>query len=71
MKKRLLIGSLDAWDMMIYLNIGDKVRYHGTLDYYEKYDKSRDTKVPCANCRQYVNIRLDNCPNCQVPVIKP
>jgi hypothetical protein len=71
MKKSLHTGALDAWDMMVYLNIGDKVRYHGKLDYYEKYDKSRDTEVPCAGCRRYVNIRLDNCPNCQVPVIKP
>ena len=71
MKQRHRTGALDAWDMMVYLNIGDKVRYHGKLDYFEKYDKSRDTEVPCANCRKYVNIRLDNCPNCQVPVIKP
>ena len=71
MKRRLRTGALDAWDMMVYLNIGDRVRYHGKLDYFEKYDKSRDAEVPCANCRKYVNIRLDHCPNCRVPVIKP
>jgi hypothetical protein len=71
MKKRLDTDKLGAWDMMTYLNIGDRVRYHGTLDYFEKYDKSRDTEVPCAGCRRNIDIRLDNCPNCQVPVIKP
>ena len=71
MKRKLHTGSLGAWDMMVYLNIGDRVRYHGKLDYFEKYDKSRDTEVPCANCRKYIDIRLDACPNCHVPVIKP
>ena len=71
MQRKLLTGGLNAWDMMVYLNIGDKVRYHGKLDYYEKYDKSRDAEVPCANCRKFVDIRLDKCPHCQVPVIKP
>ena len=71
MRKKLGTYELDAWDMMIYLNIGDRARYHGKLDYYEKYDKSRDTEVPCANCRKYVVIKLDNCPVCRAPVIKP
>jgi len=70
-KKKSRSGAADAWDMMVYLNIGDRVRYHGKLDYFEKYDKSRDADVPCANCKKYVNIRLDACPNCHVPVIKP
>lgn len=61
----------DAWDMMIYLNIGDKVRYHGRLNYFEKYDKSRDAQVPCAHCKEYADIRLDNCPKCKAPIIKP
>jgi len=71
MRRKLRTNALNAWDMMIYLNIGDKVRYHGKLDYYEKYDKSRDAEVPCANCHKYVDIRLENCQHCQVPVVKP
>ena len=71
MRKRLQSEALNAWDMMAYLNIGDRVRYHGKLDYYEKYDKSCDAEVPCANCRQFVDIRLDNCPRCHAPIIKP
>ena len=71
MRRKLRTNELDAWDMMIYLNIGDRVRYHGKLDYYEKYDKSRDAEVPCANCRKYIDIRLEYCPVCQAPVIKP
>jgi len=71
MRKKLSTNELNAWDMMIYLNIGDRVRYHGRLDYYEKYDKSRDAEVPCANCHKYVDIRHEYCPVCQTPVIKP
>jgi len=71
MRRKLRTNELNAWDMMIYLNIGDRVRYHGKLDYYEKYDKSRDAEIPCANCHKYVDIRLEYCPVCQVPIIKP
>ena len=71
MQRKLRTGSFSAWDMMVYLNIGDRVRYHGKLDYYEKYDKSRDAEVPCANCHIFIDIRFDTCPNCHVPVIKP
>ena len=74
-KKKMLqksrSGAYSTWDMMTYLDVGDKVRYHGKLNYYEKYDKSRDTEAPCANCRVYVDLRMDVCPNCGVPVIKP
>jgi len=56
---------------MLYLNVGDRVRYHGKLDYYEKYDKSHDAEVPCADCGRYVDIRLENCPVCKAPIIKP
>ena len=71
MKRKLNTGSLKAWDMMVYLNVGDKVRYHGKLEFFEKYDKSRDAEVPCANCHKFVDIRLDSCPHCHVPIIKP
>ena len=71
MQRKLRTNEMNAWDMMIYLNIGDRVRYHGKLDYYEKYDKSRDAEVPCANCHKYVDIQLEHCPVCQAPIIKP
>jgi len=71
MRQRFSTGDPRNWDMMVYLNVGDKVRYHGKLDYFEKYDKSRDTEVPCANCKKYIDLRLDHCPACQVPVVKP
>ena len=71
MRKRRYSAAPNAWDMMVYLNEGDKVRYHGKLDYYEKYDKSHDVEIPCAKCHKFVDIHLDDCPHCHVPVIKP
>ena len=54
-----------------YLNIGDRARYHTKQDYFEKYDKSRDKAIPCAGCRSFFDITLDNCPHCGAPAIKP
>ena len=71
MRKRRSSPAPGAWDMMAYLDSGDLVRYHGKLDYYEKYDKTHDTEVPCAKCRKFVDIHLDSCPHCHVPIIKP
>ena len=61
--------SLQTW--YGYLNIGDKVRFHAKMDYYEKYDKSGDSEIPCAKCVKFVDITLDNCPECGAPLIKP
>ena len=71
MRRKLHSSSLNAWNMMTYLGIGDQVRYHGKLDYYEKYDKSRDAQIPCAVCGKFVDIRPDRCPHCQAPLLKP
>lgn len=30
-----------------YYHIGDKVRHHKGFEYYEKYDKSKDTQILC------------------------
>jgi len=56
-----------AW----YLQIGDKVRYHANQDYFEKYDKSQDRIIPCAECHRFFDVALDNCPNCGTVSIKP
>jgi len=54
-----------------YLNIGDKVRFHAKMDYYEKYDKSGDSEIPCAKCGKFVDITPDVCSDCGAPLIKP
>ena len=54
-----------------YLQTGDKVRYHAKQDYFEKYDKSRDSLLPCAECHNFFAITLDNCPHCGTVAIKP
>ena len=54
-----------------YLNNGDKVRFHAKMDYYEKYDKSGDSKIPCAKCGQHVDIKPDTCLKCGALLIKP
>jgi len=54
-----------------YLQIGDKVRYHAKQDYFEKYDKSQDRIIPCAECHSFYDVELDNCPHCGAVSIKP
>jgi hypothetical protein len=54
-----------------YLNVGDKVRFHAKMDYYEKYDKSGDSEIPCAKCRRFVDIGPGTCSECGAELIKP
>ena len=54
-----------------YLQIGDKVRYHVKQNYFEKYDKSQDSLLPCAECHGFFDITLDHCPECGAVSIKP
>jgi hypothetical protein len=54
-----------------YLNIGDKVRFHAKMDYYEKYDKSGDREIPCAKCGKFVDIVPYTCSECGAALIKP
>lgn len=54
-----------------YLEVGDRVRYLPQFtNYYEKYDKSKDGYVFCPICGNEVDLELDICPNCGMPVIK-
>ncbi len=54
-----------------YLQVGDRVRYHPQFNcFYEKFDKSRDTAVPCPICGSNNDITRDVCGRCGVPVIK-
>ena len=49
--------------------MGDRVRYHPDIDYYEKYDKSNDTHILCPFCNKVNPISDDVC-KCGAPVLK-
>lgn len=55
-------GSSENYYYM-YLNEGDRVRYHPRIHYYEKEDKSKDTYVLCPFCKKvcYLNSKICNC----------
>jgi len=53
-----------------YYQIGDKVRHHGGLNSYEKYDKSRDTIIFCNACASLNDIQKDACFRCHSPLLK-
>ena len=53
-----------------YYKIGEKVRYHGKLKTYEKYDKSRDDIIFCNACSFMHEIEEHICRNCGCPLLK-
>ncbi|GET34591.1 hypothetical protein PbJCM13498_34540 [Prolixibacter bellariivorans] len=53
-----------------YYKIGDKVRHHGRLNTYEKFDKSGDTIIFCSACAFLHDIHEDVCRNCGCPLLK-
>lgn len=54
-----------------YLEIGDRVRYFPQLNFsYEKYDKSRDSEIPCMMCKEFNDIHNDICDKCGNPLFK-
>lgn len=53
-----------------YFNVGDRVRFHGRLGAYEKFDKSHDTIVFCAACAAMNAIERDICEVCKCPLLK-
>lgn len=63
-KTRDLPGALD------YYNIGEKVRHHKGFQYYEKYDKSGDTRIMCAACLTFNEIQNERCKRCKCPLLK-
>ena len=53
-----------------YYQNGDKVRHHGKLNTYEKYDKSKDTMIFCNACATRNEITEDVCHRCKCPLLK-
>ncbi|MDD4029241.1 MAG: hypothetical protein PHI40_08670 [Caldisericia bacterium] len=53
-----------------YYKVGDKVRYHGGLHTYEKFDKSHDSIVFCNACATLNDIQNEVCTRCKCPLLK-
>lgn len=53
-----------------YYRIGEKVKYHGHLKTYEKYDKSGDDIIFCNACSFMNDISEVTCRNCGCPLLK-
>ncbi len=53
-----------------YYFVGDVVRYHVGLDFLEKYDKSRDTYIPCCSCGAKNETYNTECSRCHTPLLK-
>jgi hypothetical protein len=53
-----------------YVQIGDKLRFHGGLNTYEKYDKSHDDMVFCNACGKKYDMSAENCKWCKCPLLK-
>lgn len=64
------ITSKDDDTRYNYYKIGDKVRHHGGLNSYEKYDKSGDHIIFCNACATLCDIEDEVCPRCHCPLLK-
>lgn len=53
-----------------YYHLGEKVRYHGKLKTFEKFDKSKDDIIFCNACSFLHEISEDTCRNCGCPLLK-
>ncbi len=68
--KRHEITAEDDDTLYRYYREGDKVRHHGKLNTYEKYDKSNDEIIFCNACATLNDIRDDVCARCRCPLLK-
>ena len=69
-KKVYVIAVEDDDTIYGYYQIGDKVRHHGGLGTFEKYDKSKDTIIFCNACSTLHDIQDDQCFRCHRPLLK-
>lgn len=68
--KTVDIRSEDDDTIYNYYQIGDKVRHHGGLNSYEKYDKTNDTIIFCNACGTLNGINEESCHRCNCPLLK-
>ena len=65
------LTEIDRSNWYEYLTEGDRVRYHGNhMNYYEKYDKSKDPFIPCASCGLARDSRENYCGKCGAVILK-
>jgi len=65
------ITELDRTFWYDYLHEGETVRYHGTnMTYYEKFDKTHDSYLPCAGCESKRDPRENYCGRCGCILLK-
>lgn len=60
----------DAPGLYDYYSTGDRVRHHKGFYYYEKYDKSQDSRIMCAACMSFQDINENICARCKCPLLK-
>lgn len=53
-----------------YYKVGDEVRHYPGLALFEKRDKSKDSKVICNVCENYLSADEDICPFCGYKILK-
>ncbi|MDL2254394.1 hypothetical protein LJC49_10080 [Ruminococcaceae bacterium OttesenSCG-928-I18] len=63
-------GSISTSTIFNYYQVGDRVRRHPGLHYFEKYDKTRDAEILCNACLKLNPVQTDTCPQCKCPVLK-
>ncbi|NPV91265.1 MAG: zinc ribbon domain-containing protein [Firmicutes bacterium] len=68
--KKHEISAEDDDTLYNYYRIGDRVRHHGGLNSYEKYNKSRDSIIFCSACASLCDINDDVCFRCKCPLLK-
>ena len=69
--KKKVVKEIDRPVWYDYLHEGEYVRYHGkNMTYYEKYDRSRDSAIPCASCGMMRDARETYCGRCGSVIIK-
>lgn len=64
------VSAEDDDTVFNYFQIGDRVRHHGGLNSYEKYDKSQDDIIFCNACASLNDIRDNHCFRCNCPLLK-
>lgn len=68
--KKHIISAKDDDTLYNYYKIGDKIRHHGGINSYEKYDKSQDSIIFCSACGTLCDINDDQCFRCKCPLLK-
>lgn len=64
------IRNEDDETVFNYFKTGDKVRHHGGLHSYEKFDKTGDKIIFCNACAFLHEFQVDVCRNCGCPLLK-